>query len=588
MARLSNVTVALHANTIRFRSGMEKAQKRLKSFRKSTDQTRAAMAGLLGVGSTLAFGGLIKSTIDAGDKIDKLTKRLGGSAEFFSSMKHAAKLSGIEFNTFTMGVQRMTRRLAEAGQGTGEAVKALDELGLSGESLSKMSLEDQFYTIADAINGIKNPSDRARIAMKLFDSEGVALVQMMGDGSKGLREMAKEARSLGLVMDQQTATAMAKANDELTRAQGALQGGLIQVASAMAPIIGEIASNFAESAKEANGFADEITQGMDGASRVVGAVADGFHVVRIAIKGGQIAGMGLIGMFQSFPSLMKEIGDAILQFMLTPLKDVLEAASSFSDKAKQSLAVLEGASLFPESWGDTSELDNVIGTIDMLKGELQDLIMAELPSAKIKSALDEVIANAEKRTNELKEKIASTPVEVPVVATSGEDGEKKPFANLAEEGKSITDQIFGEGALQQLFSDFDNIEDNFKKLVANMVAEAATAAITEKLLGGSSSGGGGFDWGGFISGMFTSGTRASGGPVAGDKAYLVGEMGPELFVPNTAGTVIPNSRIESDQRTGGGTSIHFYGVKDADSFRRSESQIAAKLATDVRKGNRNL
>ena len=45
------------------------------------------------------------------------------------------------------------------------------------------------------------------------------------------------------------------------------------------------------------------------------------------------------------------------------------------------------------------------------------------------------------------------------------------------------------------------------------------------------------------------GRRAGGGPVAGGTPYLVGEMGPELFVPSSGGTIIPNNRV------GGGSNI---------------------------------
>ena len=37
--------------------------------------------------------------------------------------------------------------------------------------------------------------------------------------------------------------------------------------------------------------------------------------------------------------------------------------------------------------------------------------------------------------------------------------------------------------------------------------------------------------------------KASGGPVTGKSAYIVGEQGPELFVPNTSGTIIPNNQL---------------------------------------------
>lgn len=60
------------------------------------------------------------------------------------------------------------------------------------------------------------------------------------------------------------------------------------------------------------------------------------------------------------------------------------------------------------------------------------------------------------------------------------------------------------------------------------------------------------------------GARAEGGPVSGNKTYLVGERGPELFVPNVAGTIVPNDELPSfgqglasvlSGRGGGGTTL---------------------------------
>jgi hypothetical protein len=45
---------------------------------------------------------------------------------------------------------------------------------------------------------------------------------------------------------------------------------------------------------------------------------------------------------------------------------------------------------------------------------------------------------------------------------------------------------------------------------------------------------------------------ASGGGVQGGSPYLVGEQGPELFIPSGAGNIIPNSRMSS---AGGNTYI---------------------------------
>ncbi|MFV5212691.1 hypothetical protein ACLIIZ_03050 [Azonexus caeni] len=51
-------------------------------------------------------------------------------------------------------------------------------------------------------------------------------------------------------------------------------------------------------------------------------------------------------------------------------------------------------------------------------------------------------------------------------------------------------------------------------------------------------------------GAAAAGARATGGPVSADMPYLIGERGPELFVPNTAGRVLPNSALGG---TGGPT-----------------------------------
>lgn len=78
------------------------------------------------------------------------------------------------------------------------------------------------------------------------------------------------------------------------------------------------------------------------------------------------------------------------------------------------------------------------------------------------------------------------------------------------------------------------------------------------------------------------GARAGGGPVSGAHAYLVGERGPELFVPAGAG------RIDAGFARAAPV-IHFnVTARDAESFRRSETQIAAMLARAVARGQRGM
>lgn len=78
------------------------------------------------------------------------------------------------------------------------------------------------------------------------------------------------------------------------------------------------------------------------------------------------------------------------------------------------------------------------------------------------------------------------------------------------------------------------------------------------------------------------GARAAGGPVAAGGAYLVGERGPELFVPRQAGAIAAQA--------GGAVSVHFHlsGGADANAIARHQGQIAAAVARAVAYGRRNL
>ena len=91
--------------------------------------------------------------------------------------------------------------------------------------------------------------------------------------------------------------------------------------------------------------------------------------------------------------------------------------------------------------------------------------------------------------------------------------------------------------------------------------------------------------GGIFGNIFSSifgGFRASGGPVLAGTPYMVGERGPELFVPRSAGNIVPNGaggnvvNINVNQSFAAGTS------------RATTLQAAADARRQLELGGRNL
>ena len=181
-------------------------------------KAKLAMAGLA-TGVVAVGAAILKVTRDVArhnDEIAKMSLRIGASTEALSQYEFVAKRSGIEFRTLTMGWQRMTRRISEAAKGMGEARGALKELNLSAAALNGLAPEDQFEAIADAMQGVSGQADKVRLAMKLFDSEGVALVQTMEGGAAGIRAVREEGHALGVTLTGEAAAAAVAFQDQIT------------------------------------------------------------------------------------------------------------------------------------------------------------------------------------------------------------------------------------------------------------------------------------------------------------------------------------------------------------------------------------
>ncbi len=144
-----------------------------------------------------------------------------------------------------------------------------------------------------------------------------------------------------------------------------------------------------------------------------------------------------------------------------------------------------------------------------------------------------------------------------------------------------------------------DLGDVFRSLAMSLSRMAMQAAFKPleqgvgSLIGGLLSGGIGFAKGGVVQNALPV-PFASGGviaspvtfPLAGGRMGLAGEAGPEAIMPLTRGS---DGKLGVRAQGGAGVSVTInVSTPDAESFRRSETQIAAMLSRAVAMGQRNL
>ncbi len=147
----------------------------------------------------------------------------------------AAQTVGMSSDQSLVVLTKLSAKVAEAAQGAGEAAPIFDQLGLSASQLATMDPADAMQVLFDRVSEIQNPLERARIAMKLFEEEGIKLAAVMAQGGQGMEEAQRKAAWLGLTISDFDAAGISGAVDALADFQFLLTGIVRQFTTGVWP-----------------------------------------------------------------------------------------------------------------------------------------------------------------------------------------------------------------------------------------------------------------------------------------------------------------------------------------------------------------
>lgn len=562
--------------------------------------------GLLAGGGLAAFAA---KSIQSADQIGKLSTRLGISTEALSQYKFVAQQTGVEFNTLTTGLQRMVRRISEAADETGPAKDALMELGLSAKELEQLQPDQQFELLADAMARVENQGDKVRLAMRLFDTEGVSLLQTMEGGAVAISALREEADRLGLTLDEHVAKTAAEASDAMGRLGATGQALSVSLATSLGPTLADIANWLAGTLPEAIEDAKRAFRGLTFILKDVDASLADFaaSAKSVLAKGADFVGLdSLSDYFEEGAASAKENAAKIRNELTQLVDDALAQEQRFESSVKNSPSF--------ETFFNQARVDEARSAVASRAGGRRSGAGrggrgATAAANAQQAALEKLQQQADSLTESLRTpwEVATDNLEIydellqknlitqetwARATNEALDSVNEEIGDLPEKAEEIDDawsklgetftSAFGDAIAEGAkFSDvLKSLGEDIAKLLAS---ELSSGGLSENLAGLFGSSGGSTSGGGFSAflGSLFGGAKAIGGSVESGRFYEVGENGPELFAPGVSGQIIPAGKMPF----GGGTNnigITINGVGNNVST-ESATQFATRIAQDLQR-----
>ena len=219
----------LGLDTAQFSEGIANAQKAGSGFAsafasvgKSVALAGAAMAASAGTAFVTFGAQALKSADDIGDA----AARIGISAVSFQKLGAAASAAGGTPELMTAALDKLNVGLGQfQANGNGPAAEAFKQLGLSSKIASGeiANSEQAFYAIAGAMEGVKNPAEKAAMATKLFGrAAGPDMLEVLGAGEQGLRQYGDAAQNTGRIMSEEMIKKLPEMKKNLDEAKRSL------------------------------------------------------------------------------------------------------------------------------------------------------------------------------------------------------------------------------------------------------------------------------------------------------------------------------------------------------------------------------
>lgn len=192
----------------------DKVKKRFQQFNESinsvAEKSRKALSvigtltksfsKLVGASGIITMG--INKAAQYGDRIDKMSQKIGMSQKAFQEWDYIMSQNGGSVESLQMGFKTLTNQIEGVQKGSKDSIKAFAALGIKVKDSSGKFRDqnDIFNDSIRALQKIKNPTQKAMLANRLFGRSAAELKPLLNQDAEAIDGLREKANKLGLIM----------------------------------------------------------------------------------------------------------------------------------------------------------------------------------------------------------------------------------------------------------------------------------------------------------------------------------------------------------------------------------------------------
>lgn len=443
--------------------------------------------------------GLVSLITRLGDRVAHVTSGLGILVDKLSLLRLEIVRSNTPADTLIGGINKLNGGLMRLFNPALLAVEKLEDMGIAADEAANRT-----RILREAMRDVTNGVPR--------------FIAAMGGAQAGVQRFLQSADAAGFDVaafygvnpSGQQAYAAARANvDQIVADYEKAKDKALEAGGAGSAAAETIAIKWKQSSAEINAAVDGLSINIQGKmAEVSGKVGDAFKERFEAFK-------SIVGEQGRIIQQAQQALDSYARSVTDTIMGKLNFQTTMTDAEGKTVPMTPEqivAAIFGDIANQTTAVDKMAGIINFLPEGLAQKLLAlpttfQIQLADYLAAHPDLLARLTEKYNELA-KFTQEKLGIPMAQT---------FAAIG--GVSAVQMI--QNAKEQI----SKSASAFRNFVRSQLETTVRIAVV-------------YDYPGGAPGPQP---RAEGGPVVAGRPYVVGEVGPELFVPGRSGTIVPNS-----------------------------------------------